>query len=288
MRFRALLPVIGRMTRRIISIDTGGTTVHFERIRGARMQYILVGKGGETETPADAPPPPPRLLLGPATADPDADANVRRHARTPARELLLRLRVGAESIVAKVEDLSVGGVFARSRTPVPVGAYVEMWLLQPGRKELPLSGVVVDDIDKRAGLAVRFENLEDAALRELRRVVLDQQIEHAGNDPDAGLAPALPMGPSGSSRSPRDKELDELRRRVGTLQRENEHLQREAQAAEDAQRLVGRLRLEIERLKARVDGAHLLDTELLTDIRRDAEVAWAAVARLSDNVEKLK
>ena len=62
------------------------------------------------------------------------------------------------------------------------------------------------------------------------------------------------MLPPSDELTGRDRELDELRRRVGLLVAENERQRVEIEAAGEAQRLVGRLQMEIERLKARSTG----------------------------------
>lgn len=212
----------------------------------------------------------------------------RRHKRTRAEELLVKVRVGDGMLVAKVEDISVGGLFARTQKVIPVGAFVEMALLRPGHDELQLTGVVVDDMGKRAGLAVKFESLSGLANAELRRTVLDQQVKHANNDPDVDVEPTRTMRPASDELTGRDRELDDLRRKVALLTAENERLKGDALIAEQAHKLVGRLQVEIERLKGRTTGGVAVDPELLGDIKRDAEVAWTAIARLSDNVDKVK
>ncbi len=203
----------------------------------------------------------------------------RQHKRAKADQLLVRVRVGNGLLVAKVEDISVGGLFARTENPIPVGAFVEMGLLRPDNEELRVTGVVVD-ANKRAGIAVRFEGISPRTNLALRRLVLELDPDVDGDvEPTRAMRPAL---------SGRDRELDELRRRIGLLNAENDRLRNEVEAAADAQRLVGRLQMEIERLKARASGTMVVEADLLADIRRDAEVAWVAIARLTDNCDKIK
>lgn len=213
----------------------------------------------------------------------------RRHKRTRAEELLVKIRVGDSMLVAKVEDISVGGLFARTQKVIPLGAFVELALLRPGHDELSLTGVIVDDSSKRSGLAVKFEGLSGLANAELRRTVLDQQVKHANGDPDADVAPAKAMRPA-AELTGRDRELDELRRKVALLSAENERLRAEVAMAEGAQKLVGRLQVENERLKTTRGpaAAGAVDPLVLADIRRDADAAWQAIARLADNVDKIK
>ena len=212
----------------------------------------------------------------------------RRHKRARAEELLVKVRVGDGMLVARVEDISIGGLFARTQKIIPVGAFVEMGLLRPGHEELSLTGVVVADTGKRAGLAVKFENLGPPAHAELRRVVLDQQVKSANDaadvEPTRGMRPAQLDAPSPA----RDRELEELRRRVALLSAENEQLRADVEAAARSQQMVGRA-LEIEHLRSRSSiGGGVVDADLLATIKRDCELAWTAIARLSDSCEKIR
>ncbi len=269
------------------------------------MQYMMVPKREEdtikkaTEASStalvrvDAPATKTMATTSPVPQVTQADTKPqqthRRHKRTRAEELLLKVRVGDGMLVAKVEDSSVGGLFARTQKVIPVGAFVEMSLLRPGHDELPLTGVVVDDTSKRAGLAVKFESLSGLANAELRRTVLDQQVKHASGDPDADVSPTQAMRAASDELTGRDRELDELRRKCALLTAENERLKNDSLMAEQAHKLVGRLQVEIERMKARTTGGGVaVDPELLGDIKRDAETAWTAIARMSDNVDKIK
>jgi hypothetical protein len=211
----------------------------------------------------------------------------RRHERATADDIFVRFRIGDVGVVAKVVDISAGGIFARMSQHVPVGAYVEMVLLRPGYAELPLSGIVVDDSIKRAGLAIRFEGLTGPQNTALRRAVLDQHVRTAG-DVDADVTPARLIRAASDDLVGRDRELDELRKKLSHLTRENERLTADLRTAEDAFRLIGRLQLDVERLKARLPGAAMVDVELLSDIKRDAETAWNVIARLNDNIDRVK
>jgi hypothetical protein len=205
----------------------------------------------------------------------------------------VKVRVGDGMVVARVDDISVGGLFARTKRTLPIGAFVELSLLRPGYEELALTAVVVDHTERRAGLALRFEALTGTAAAALRRVVFDQHVRHVATDtnadPDSGVAPAVAMTASMTAQPvARDVELDELRRRVALLQAENERLRVEAQDADESHKLVGRLRLEVERLRARADGRVAVDADIVGELHRDAENAWMALARVVDIVAKLK
>jgi hypothetical protein len=158
-----------------------------------------------------------------------------------------------------------------------------MGLLRPGHEELALTGVVVADSSRRAGLAVAFQGLHGPTRSELRRVVLDQQVKSATAD---DVEPTRGMRASDEEPEGRDRELDELRRRLSLLTAENEKLRSELEDALNAHLMVGRA-LEIEKLRAR-SGDHGIDVELLGAIKRDAELAWTAIARLSDACDKMR
>jgi hypothetical protein len=269
------------------------------------MQYILIHDRNETESseaeatgfalerreavatainvPSFGPATGPSFGSSGASWGPSA-AQHRRHRRTRADELLVKLRIGDGMLVARVEDISVGGLFAPTQRTVPYGAFVELALLRPGHDELPLTGVVVADGAQRAGLALRFEGVGAAAAAALRRVVLEQQVRAAGDDPDVDVSPTTPLVPGESAR---DHALDELRRKVALLQAENERLRAEVKDADAAHALVGRLRLEVERLRAGADHRTVVDAAALADLQRDAEQAWVAAARVADAVRKL-
>ena len=138
--------------------------------------------------------------------------------------------------------------------------------------------MVVDDACHRRGLAVRFEATSAEAARAVSRLVDAQHDRCEGNDPDRGVEPARAMRRFDDV-AVRDHELAGLRRLVSTLKGENDQLRIDARC--------GRLQLVIERLKQQVGGVGL-DVATLGDIKRDAEVAWTAVASLSDAVARLR
>jgi hypothetical protein len=152
-----------------------------------------------------------------------------------------------------------------------------------------VGGVVVDDAERRHGLALRFEAMTPEAARQVRRIVEELQDKNEGRvSPDRGVERARLIRPPVDEIAQRDQELTALRQKVALLTAENNRLRAEAETGAEAEKLVGRLRLEIERLKARGFGEGGLDPELLSDIKRDAELAWTVIARLSDTVDKLK
>ncbi len=199
--------------------------------------------------------------------------------------MIVKLRVGHGILIAKVDNISVGGFFATTDHTIPAGAFVELSLLSPGATEVSVGGVVVDDTSRRRGLAVRFEAMSPEAARAVSRLVDAQRDRTEGNDPDRGVEPARAMGGLDGAYN---HELEVLRRQVAMLKAENEQLRVDARAGREAISLVGRLHLEVERLKQQHTGEVSLDVATLSDIKRDAEVAWTAIARLSDAVTRLR
>ena len=92
--------------------------------------------------------------------------NKRRYLRARAQNLVAHLRVGDRLIQAPIEDISLGGMLARTGESLPIGTAVMFDLARPGLKRpLRLLGVVVDTRVGR-GLGIRFDGLDkDAAIR---------------------------------------------------------------------------------------------------------------------------
>jgi hypothetical protein len=248
------------------------------------MQYMMVKT---TSTTADMAPSAALARTAPSSAAREISGGHRRHVRARAEAVIVKLRVGQGVLVAKVDDISVGGFFAATDHAIPVGAFVELSLLSPGVAEISLGGVIVDDTSQRRGLAVRFEAMSPEAARQVSRLVDSQHDRSEGADPDRGVEPARAMRGLDDA-AVRDHELEVLRRQVAALKVENEQLRVEARAGNEAVSLVGRLQLEVERLKQQNAGGVSVDVATLGDIRRDAEVAWTAIARLTDAVGRLR
>jgi hypothetical protein len=217
----------------------------------------------------------------------DATVGHRRHLRTRAEHLMVRIRVGNGAIIADVADISLGGFFASSGELIPLGAFVELSLIRPGAAEVRVNGVIVDDAVRRKGLAVRFEGVAGEAARQVQRVVEEQQDRVEGRDPDRGVGRTLRICPP-SQVANRDDELAALRAAVSELQNLNAHLASEAADGARAAQLACRLQLQVEWLTDRLSGVGGVDIETLANIRRDAELAWTASARVSDAVAKLR
>lgn len=240
--------------------------------------------GGTPRPPGNNPMPSTALVPVHSSA---SGLPARRHKRARADEILVKIRVGDSVLVARVDDIAVDGLFARTQKVIPVGSVVEMGLLRAGCEELPLTGTVVPDRTQRPGLAVRFGAMSATVAAEVTRVVAEQAARRANGESD--VDPTKQMKLPGEALSSRDRELDELRHRVAQLFAENQQLRRDLLSGEEAQR---RLRLELERTESLASSPSGLagpaDRTLLTDLKRDAELAWTTIARLSDTIEKLK
>ena len=102
-----------------------------------------------------------------------ARANKRRYVRTRAQNLVAHLRVGDRLIQAPVDDISMGGMLARTSESIPIGTAVMFDLARPGlKKPLRLLGVVVDTRVGR-GLGIRFDGLDREAAERLGDLIKD-------------------------------------------------------------------------------------------------------------------
>src|SRR5688572_6036398 len=102
-----------------------------------------------------------------------ARVNKRRYMRTKAQNLVAHLRVGDRTIQAPVEDISMGGMLARTAESVAIGTALMFDLARPGlKKPLRLVGVVVDTRIGR-GLGIRFDGLDKEAADRLGDLIAD-------------------------------------------------------------------------------------------------------------------
>jgi hypothetical protein len=74
------------------------------------------------------------------TSTRDMSGGHRRHERTRAEAVIVKLRVGQGVLVARVDDISVGGFFATTDHAIPVGAFVALSLLSLGTAEIQTLG----------------------------------------------------------------------------------------------------------------------------------------------------
>ncbi|MBI1944741.1 MAG: PilZ domain-containing protein [Deltaproteobacteria bacterium] len=203
--------------------------------------------------------------------------NKRRYLRTRASNLVAHLRVGDRLIQAPIEDISLGGMLARTSESLPIGTALMFDLARPGLKRpLRLLGVVVDTRVGR-GLGIRFDGVDkDAAVRlgELiqdlggftHSLLVDKPDEPlARNDTPATVArpPSMPPPPqvaqgpfggptptgafrvpSNAAPTPDVERLQaQLRTMVMELGRSQEQIAQKEKELQDA-------RVEIEKLKA--------------------------------------
>jgi len=99
--------------------------------------------------------------------------NKRRYLRTKAMNLVAHLRVGDRQILAPIEDISLGGMLARTAESLPIGTAVMFDLARPGlKKPLRLLGVVVDTRVGR-GLGIRFDGLDKEQAQRLEDLIAD-------------------------------------------------------------------------------------------------------------------
>jgi hypothetical protein len=102
-----------------------------------------------------------------------ARANKRRYVRTRAQNLVAHLRVGDRTIQAPVDDISMGGMLARTGESIAIGTALMFDLARPGlKKPLRLLGVVVDTRIGR-GLGIRFDGLDKEAADRLGDLIAD-------------------------------------------------------------------------------------------------------------------
>ncbi|MFN7133958.1 MAG: PilZ domain-containing protein, partial [Myxococcales bacterium] len=109
------------------------------------------------------------------------NANRRRHNRVPASGLSTHYKVRNSVVLGMpVENISVGGLFVRTDTPLPVGHPLLLELVLPGSTSpVKLSGRVVTvskpagarEAPRPVGMGIRFDPLPDATYRQLEQLV---------------------------------------------------------------------------------------------------------------------
>jgi uncharacterized protein (TIGR02266 family) len=99
----------------------------------------------------------------------------RKHVR-----VLSRLRCWCEAdnitLYSRVGNLSEGGMFLRTSTPLEMGARMKLRLHSPGSREVQTRATVVWNRDRwqgerPAGMGLKFEGMDSEALEELRRII---------------------------------------------------------------------------------------------------------------------
>jgi hypothetical protein len=102
-----------------------------------------------------------------------ATKNRRRHLRTKAQNVVAHLRIGDRSVMAPIEDISMGGVFLRTTEAIAHGTLLAFDVARPGLKRpLRLMGTVVDTRQGR-GLGLRFNALDPETTDRLSELMRD-------------------------------------------------------------------------------------------------------------------
>jgi uncharacterized protein (TIGR02266 family) len=103
----------------------------------------------------------------------------RKHGRVPSR-----LRAWCESdnitLYARIGNLSEGGLFLQTNTPLAQGRRTLLRLSSGEVKELMAEATVVWQRERRVekgvpGMGLRFEGLDSGALALLRRIISEEQ-----------------------------------------------------------------------------------------------------------------
>lgn len=257
--------------------------------------------------------------------------------RTRAQNLVAHLRVGDRTIQAPVDDISMGGMLARTGESIAIGTALMFDLARPGlKKPLRLLGVVVDTRIGR-GLGIRFDGLDKDAADRLGDMIADlggmtspaSLLVDRDQPPDAKpllpRSPTLPAPvaapvPAGLPRAPtplvtaaslpsisenemklqgqmrsmvmelgrvqelvqqREKELNDARAEIARLRAEAAH-------GDAAQRIVGRLEIEKNKLESQLADARARARMDLDVAQREGEQATAAIARLLEVLQRLR
>ncbi len=101
---------------------------------------------------------------------------------------LSRLRCWCEggniTLYSRIGNLSEGGMFLRTSTPMAKGERTVLRLRCPDEQEVRTEAVVVwmrerTEAEKPAGMGLRFEGLDSGALEVLRRIISREQMPFA-------------------------------------------------------------------------------------------------------------
>jgi hypothetical protein len=254
-----------------------------------------------------------------------ARVNKRQYARTRAQNLVAHLRVGDRAIQAPIEDISMGGLLARTTESIAIGTALIFDLARPGMKQpLRLLGVVVDTWIGR-GLGIRFDGLDKGTSDRLAELIAELGGMSAPSPlfPEGGLQPepkprpspfavsapvptwlrtATTIGPpvpapvADLGRAP-DMPTDVRRLQELVQQRDKElhaarteivRLQTESPPGDAAARIVGRLEIEKSKLEAQLADSRGRSRADVDAAQREAEQARAAIGRLLEALQRLR
>ncbi len=105
----------------------------------------------------------------------------RKHTRTSSR---LRCWCESDSVTfyARIGNISEGGLFLRTSTPLPRGVQTRVRLGDPAEPSLETEALVVwaraTEGGGPPGMGLRFETLDEGARGRLREIIAQQQVAH--------------------------------------------------------------------------------------------------------------
>ena len=185
-----------------------------------------------------------------------SDPNRRKHLRVKPKQLVTRVRAGeALHIGLGVENISMGGVFVRSSTPLKTGTVITLELMRPGATALlALPGKVTSSVSpaaaaqaqRSAGMGIAFDPLPPHLEKRLEGLIesIDPTALKAqpaptlmmARKPTVGSPPPEPRGVPLAAPGPSSevallqRELKASRIETAALQRQVEELLKENKA----------------------------------------------------------
>ncbi len=215
-------------------------------------------------------------------------AENRKSPRVNAPHVLVKISSRDRFRSSYLKDLSEGGLFVKTDKALPSGAELVIDLLPPGWTDtLRLKGVVVrsQSTPGNAGMAVRFENNEEASMEVLRTLV---------NDYQSGASPPEVRGEDAHEQLQRV--LGQVAEFKNSLEKRENELQSEKARREEASKKVAVLQAELEIAKSLGGSGPPLDTssrlkeletELATSQHEEMELR-TRLAEVEGEVEAFK
>ncbi len=117
------------------------------------------------------------------------NANRRRHVRVRTANVFAHVRIGDSMVVARVEDLGLGGALLRTPQPIAPGTALAFDVLRGTQKPLRLFGLAVEHRGVR-GFGVQFTPLDADAQLDVQRLMASQQAQHAQETARDQLGPS--------------------------------------------------------------------------------------------------
>jgi PilZ domain len=129
-----------------------------------------------------------------------ATKNRRRYLRTRAQNLVAHFKIGDRSVLAPIEDISVGGAFLKTSEVMHGGMVLAFDVARPGLKRpLRLMGRVVEARAGR-GIGLRFDGLDRETHERLVELLRDLGALVSTSPPDA-QEPYIHVSPPRTSSS---------------------------------------------------------------------------------------